>query len=157
MTAQTTTVHLNNGVPMPLLGLGVYQSDAAQTVFAIKTALSQGYRLIDTAAAYGNEQQVGQAVRESEIDREAVFVTTKLKPADYGYDAALHAFDRSMETLGLDTLDLYLLHWRCRSSLKPRWPPGEPPNGCWRKGVCVQLACAISRRNTSRHCAPKAA
>lgn len=102
---------LNNDVEMPALGLGVYQSAPEDTLTAVKTALDCGYRLIDTAAAYMNERQVGEALRASGIERSEVFVTTKLWMSDYGYEEALHAFDRSLRQLGLDYLDLYLLHW----------------------------------------------
>jgi diketogulonate reductase-like aldo/keto reductase len=95
---------------MPALGLGVYQSSPEETVDAVRTALTEGYRLIDTAAAYQNEEQVGQALRASDIGRSEVFVTTKLWISDYGYDEALHAYDRSLRKLGLDAVDLYLLH-----------------------------------------------
>jgi len=102
---------LNNGVEMPALGLGVYQSGPEETVGAVKSAISGGYRLIDTAAAYGNEAEVGQGIAQSDVDRSDLFVITKLWISDYGYDQTLHAFDRSMRKLGLDQLDLYLLHW----------------------------------------------
>jgi diketogulonate reductase-like aldo/keto reductase len=102
---------LNNGVDLPALGLGVYQSGQDETVAAIKAAFDAGYRMIDTAAAYFNEEQVGQALRESDVPRDKVFVQTKLWMSDYGYDRTLHAFDRSLRKLGLDHLDLYLLHW----------------------------------------------
>jgi diketogulonate reductase-like aldo/keto reductase len=102
---------LNNGVDLPALGLGVYQSGQDETVAAIKAAFDAGYRMIDTAAAYFNEEQVGRALRESDVPRDKVFVQTKLWMSDYGYDKALHAFDRSLRKLGLDHLDLYLLHW----------------------------------------------
>jgi diketogulonate reductase-like aldo/keto reductase len=102
---------LNNGVEMPDFGLGVYQSNADQTRSAVTAALKHGYRLIDTAAAYMNEEQVGEAVRQSEVDRAEIFVTTKLWISDYGFDQTQHAFDRSMRKLGLESLDLYLLHW----------------------------------------------
>lgn len=102
---------LNNGVEMPAFGLGVYQSSPAETVEAVKTALEDGYRLVDTAAAYMNEEQVGEGIRQSGIDRSQVFVITKLWMSDYGYDQTHHAFNRSMKKLGLDYLDLYLLHW----------------------------------------------
>jgi diketogulonate reductase-like aldo/keto reductase len=102
---------LNNGIDMPAFGLGVYQSSAADTVSAVKIALENGYRLIDTAAAYMNEEQVGEAIRKSGIARADVFVTTKLWIGDFGYDQTMYAFDRSMRKLGLDQLDLYLLHW----------------------------------------------
>lgn len=102
---------LNNGIKMPALGLGVFQSGPEETVGAVKTALADGYRMIDTAAAYMNEAQVGQGIRESDVPREDIFVQTKLWMSDYGYDQTLHAFERSMKKLGLETLDLYLLHW----------------------------------------------
>jgi len=102
---------LNNGIDMPALGLGVYRSSPDETVDAVDIALKDGYRLIDTAAAYGNEAEVGEGIRRNGIDRSKVFVTTKLKPADYGFDSTLRAFDTSMAKLGFDILDLYLLHW----------------------------------------------
>jgi diketogulonate reductase-like aldo/keto reductase len=105
------SLKLNNGVEMPALGLGVYQSAPEDTLTAVKTALECGYRLIDTAAAYMNERQVGEAFRASGIERSEVFVTTKLWISDYGYDKTLHAFERSRRNLGLEYLDLYLLHW----------------------------------------------
>lgn len=104
-------LRLNNGNDMPALGLGVYQSSTEETVSAVKAALFDGYRMIDTAAAYFNEEGVGQGLRDSEVPREDVFIQTKLWMSDYGYDRTLHAFDRSMRKLGLEYLDLYLLHW----------------------------------------------
>lgn len=86
---------LNNGIEMPAFGLGVYQSTPAEAAEALKTALEDGYRLIDTAAAYMNEEQVGGGIRRSGINRSQVFVITKLWMSDYGYDQALHAFNRS--------------------------------------------------------------
>jgi diketogulonate reductase-like aldo/keto reductase len=103
-------LNLANGVQMPALGLGVFLSSPADTTQAVATALADGYRLIDTAAAYGNEEQVGEGLRQSAVGRTDVFVTTKLWISDYGYDTALHGFERSMRKLGLETLDLYLLH-----------------------------------------------
>lgn len=105
------TVKLNNGVEMPILGFGVYQvPDLAQCEQAVTDALVAGYRLIDTAAAYFNEEAVGAAIRKSGIPREELFITTKLWIQDYGYENAKKAFATSMEKLGLDYLDLYLLH-----------------------------------------------
>jgi diketogulonate reductase-like aldo/keto reductase len=95
---------------MPALGFGVYRSSPKETLGAVASALATGYRLIDTAAAYGNEVQVGEAMRKSDVARADVFVTTKLWISDYGYDEALHGFERSLRKLGLETLDLYLLH-----------------------------------------------
>ncbi|MBQ9371840.1 MAG: aldo/keto reductase [Thermoguttaceae bacterium] len=104
-------VTLNNGVQMPIIGFGVYQiSNLAETERAVDDALSSGYRLIDTAAAYLNEEAVGAAIKGSGLERDDLFITTKLWVQDYGYDAALKAFDVSMKKLGLDVLDLYLLH-----------------------------------------------
>lgn len=111
MSAQLSSFQLNNGVAMPAVGLGVFQSGPQETASAVSTALQHGYRMIDTAAAYANEAQVGQGIRESGIARDEVFITTKLKPADYGYDSTLRAFDSSVQALGLEVLDLYLLHW----------------------------------------------
>lgn len=101
---------LANGVDMPALGLGVYRSSPEETLQAVSTALTEGYRLIDTAAAYGNEQQVGEALCQSEVDRSDVFITTKMWISEYGFDTGLFGFERSLRKLGLDTLDLYLLH-----------------------------------------------
>jgi diketogulonate reductase-like aldo/keto reductase len=102
---------LNNGVEMPQLGFGVWQVPDAEAEKAVATALEAGYRSIDTAAIYGNEEGTGKAVAASGIAREKLFVTTKLWNADQGYDATLRAFDASLDKLGLDYLDLYLIHW----------------------------------------------
>ena len=107
----STILTLNNGVRMPALGLGVFLSPPAQTAAAVRTALETGYRLIDTAAAYMNERNVGEGLRASGIAREDVFVTTKAWVSQYGYDGARRGFEASMTRLGLDYLDLYLLHW----------------------------------------------
>lgn len=103
-------VRLNNGVMMPSVGFGVYQIDKNGTKAAVLEALEVGYRMIDTAASYFNEREVGEAIRESGMPRESVFVTSKLWVQDYEYDDALRAFDRSLSELGLDYIDLYLLH-----------------------------------------------
>lgn len=103
-------VRLNNGVMMPSVGFGVYQIDKNETKAAVFEALEVGYRMIDTAASYFNEREVGEAIRESGLPRESVFVTSKLWVQDYEYDDALSAFDRSLSQLGLDYIDLYLLH-----------------------------------------------
>ena len=104
-------VTLNSGVQMPALGFGVFNSNGDEAVHAVSKAIEIGYRLIDTAAAYGNEEQVGQAIRQSGVHRSELFITTKLFLADYGYEQALHAFDVSRRKLGVDYVDLYLLHW----------------------------------------------
>lgn len=103
-------VRLNNGVMMPAVGFGVYQIPVEETERCVSDALEVGYRMIDTASSYFNERQVGDALRRSGLRREQVFVTTKLWVQDYEYDDALRAFDLSMKNLGLDYLDLYLLH-----------------------------------------------
>lgn len=103
-------VRLNNGVMMPAVGFEVYQIPEADTERCVSDALETGYRMIDTASSYFNERQVGDALRNSGLRREDVFVTTKLWVQDYEYDDALRAFDKSMNLLGLDYLDLYLLH-----------------------------------------------
>jgi 2,5-diketo-D-gluconate reductase A len=101
---------LNNGVEMPALGFGVFQTPPEQTIEAVRTALATGYGHIDTAAAYGNERQVGEAIRRSGLDRSEVFVETKVWITDYGYDQTLHAFDKSAGKLGIDQIDLLILH-----------------------------------------------
>lgn len=104
-------VALNNGVEMPLLGFGVYQmTDLEECERSVCGALSVGYRLLDTAASYGNEEAVGRAIERSGVPREEIFVTTKLWIADAGEEATKDAFGRSLERLGLDYLDLYLIH-----------------------------------------------
>ncbi|MEV0848555.1 aldo/keto reductase [Streptomyces sp. NPDC049954] len=105
------TVTLNNGVTMPQLGFGVFQVSDEETTAAVTTALEAGYRSIDTAAVYGNEKGVGRALAASGIDREDLFVTTKLWNEDQGHDTTLRAFDASLDRLGLDHVDLYLIHW----------------------------------------------
>lgn len=104
------SVRLNNGVMMPAIGFGVYQIPENETERVVSEALEIGYRMIDTAASYFNEEQVGNAIRHSGLKREDIFVTTKLWVQDYEYDDALRAFDLSMKKLGLDYLDLYLMH-----------------------------------------------
>ena len=103
-------ITLNNGVTMPALGFGVFQTPPEQTVASVVEALRVGYRLIDTAASYFNEREVGEGIRQSGLDRSEVFIETKLWISDYGYDQALHAFDKSAGKLGVDTIDLLLLH-----------------------------------------------
>jgi diketogulonate reductase-like aldo/keto reductase len=105
------TTTLNNGVQIPQLGFGVFQVPPEDVERAVSTALETGYRSIDTAAAYRNEEGVGRAIASSGLPRDQVFVTTKLWNSDHGYDGALRAFDASAKRLGLDTLDLYLIHW----------------------------------------------
>jgi diketogulonate reductase-like aldo/keto reductase len=111
MTAISTPfLTLNNGVELPALGLGVFQTPADETRDAVRAALDAGYRHIDTAAAYGNEREVGEAIHSSEVDRSEVFVETKIWISDYGYDETLHAFEKSAGKLGIEQIDLLILH-----------------------------------------------
>ncbi len=104
------TLTLNNGIEMPALGLGVFQTPPDETRAAVASALDLGYRHIDTAAAYGNEREVGEAIRDSGIARDEIFIETKVWISDYGYDETLHAFDKSAGKLGVDQIDLLILH-----------------------------------------------
>lgn len=111
MNLQSTKT-LANGVEMPTLGLGVYKmTDRDETLQAITTALDLGYRAIDTAALYYNEEEVGEAIRHSSVRREEIFVTTKVWNSDQGYDNTLRAFETSLKKLNMDYVDLYLTHW----------------------------------------------
>lgn len=103
---------LANGVEMPYLGLGVFKmTERDETIQAIKTALEVGYRAIDTASLYGNEEEVGEAIRQSNVPREEIFITTKVWNTEQGYDETLRAFERSLKRLGVEYIDLYLTHW----------------------------------------------
>lgn len=106
----TPTLTLNNGVTIPTLGLGVFQSAPEETAAAVAEALRIGYRHIDTAAAYGNEREVGEGIRRAGVNREDIFIETKVWVSDYGYDQTLHAFEKATGKLGIDTLDLLILH-----------------------------------------------
>lgn len=117
-----TTIPLNSGASIPQVGLGVWQAQAGTTTReAVLEALRVGYRHVDTASIYGNEADVGAAVRSSGLTRDQIFVTTKLWNADQGYDEALRAFDASLERLGLDHVDLYLLHWPVAGKRLESW------------------------------------
>ncbi len=116
------TFTLNNGVKMPYFGLGVYLSEDGQEVInAVKWALDEGYRHIDTASIYKNEEGVGQGIAESTVDRENVFVVSKVWNSDQGYEHTLKAFNDSLNRLGLDYLDLYLIHWPAAGKYKETW------------------------------------
>lgn len=113
---------LNNGVQMPWLGLGVWQTkDGEEVIGAVKAAVASGYRAIDTASAYGNERGVGQAIRECGVPREELFITTKLWNRDQGYESALKAFETSRKLLGLEYIDLYLIHWVKPLTYRDSW------------------------------------
>ncbi|ULO05011.1 aldo/keto reductase [Paenibacillus sp. 19GGS1-52] len=118
---QSTTT-LANGVQMPWLGLGVYKVKEGQEVIdSVKAAIKAGYRSIDTAALYANEEGVGQAIQESGVARDELFITTKVWNSDQGYESTLAAFDKSINKLGLDYVDLYLVHWPVKGKYKDTW------------------------------------
>ena len=122
-TIQTSKVKLYNGVEMPWLGLGVFRSkEGGEVENAVKVALEAGYRSIDTAAAYQNEHGVGKALKDSDIPREDIFLTTKIWNSDQGYRAAFHAFEKSLDQLQTEYIDLYLIHW----------PKGELSSETWK-------------------------
>jgi diketogulonate reductase-like aldo/keto reductase len=110
MVGMTSSFTLNNGVEIPAIGLGVFQTPPQETVAAVEAALAAGYRHIDTAAAYLNEREVGEGLRRSGVDRSKVFVETKVWISDYGYEQTLHAFEKSARKLGIDQIDLLILH-----------------------------------------------
>lgn len=122
MKSLTDQFTLSNGVGIPCVGFGTWQSPQGKvTVDAVKTALEAGYRHIDTAAAYGNEKEVGDGIRESGVPRGEIFITTKLWNSDRGYDKTMKAFEKSLEALGMDYLDLYLIHWPSGLQHGPQW------------------------------------
>lgn len=116
------SVVLHNGVRMPWVGLGVWKAkEGEEVIHAVKTALQLGYRSIDTAAIYKNEEGVGQGIRESGISREELFITTKVWNSDQGFDSTLKAFEESRKRLGLEYIDLYLIHWPVKGKYKETW------------------------------------
>lgn len=131
MRSPQDTYTLNNGVKIPCIGFGVWQTPEGDVaVDAVKAALELGYRHIDTAAGYGNEHSIGKAVRESGIPREEIFVTSKLGNNMHDYDNTLRAFDESMDKLGLDYMDLYLIHWPNPVAFRDRWQQANA--GTWK-------------------------
>lgn len=118
----STTISLNNGVAIPRLGLGVYRSpNGAETVETVRHALQHGYRLVDTARIYHNEGDVGAGLRASGIPRDQVFVTTKLWESDQGYDSSIAAYKESLRLMGLDYVDLFLIHWPLPGRRRYSW------------------------------------
>lgn len=112
---------LHNGVQMPWFGLGVYKVENSEAIQAVKAALKAGYRSIDTAAYYQNEEGVGIGIKEAGIPREELFITSKVWNSDQGYDSTIKAFEASLKRLGLDYLDLYLIHWPVKGKYKETW------------------------------------
>ncbi|MET3287742.1 UNVERIFIED_CONTAM: diketogulonate reductase-like aldo/keto reductase [Brevibacillus sp. OAP136] len=122
MAVRNESTVLQNGIKMPWLGLGVWKvKEGSEVVDAVKAAIATGYRSIDTAAVYGNEDGVGKGIAESGVARDELFITSKVWNADQGYDSTLQAFDASMSKLGLDVLDLYLIHWPVKGKYKETW------------------------------------
>jgi methylglyoxal/glyoxal reductase len=118
----THKVRLHNGVEMPQFGLGVYKvEEGKEAVDTVKTAINLGYRLIDTASLYGNEEGVGKGIKESGIPREELFITTKVWNTDQGYESTLAAFEKSIKKLHLDYIDLYLIHWPVKGKYIETW------------------------------------
>ncbi len=143
----TDELTLNNGVTLPTIGLGVYQSPPDETSAAVATALEVGYRHVDTAAAYGNERQVGEGIRRSGVDRDEVFLETKIWVSDYGYEQTLHAFEKATRKLGFDTVDLLILH-------QPAPDRFDDTVGAYRaleKLLADGAVCAIGVSNFMRH------
>lgn len=130
MKCLTDTFKLYNGVEIPCVGLGTWQANNAATKAAVLSALSLGYRLVDIAAAYGNELGVGEAIKACGLKREEFFITSKLRNAHHGYDATMEAFEKTMEKLGLDYLDLYLIHWPIPVQYRSTWKPAM--QGTWK-------------------------
>lgn len=121
LSNQMNNTKLNNDITMPLLGLGVYDMYKAEAERAVEDALTIGYRLIDTASMYENEVEIGNAIKNSGINREEIFLTTKLNNTDHGYDQALNAFDDSLKKLDQDYVDLYLIHWPIKEGRASSW------------------------------------
>jgi diketogulonate reductase-like aldo/keto reductase len=140
MTRRSPLLTLNNGVQMPALGLGVFQNPPEQTVSAVESAIAQGYRLIDTAASYFNERQVGEGMRLSEIARDDVFLETKVWISDYGYDATLHAFERASASLASTASICCFCISRCRADSISRWTPTGRSRSCSPMASCAQSA-----------------
>ena len=131
MNRLTDTFKLHNGVEIPCVGFGTWKAPDGETAYnAVRRALEVGYRHIDTAAAYKNEESIGKAIKDSGIPREEIFVTSKLWNTERGYEKALAAFDKTMERLGLDYLDLYLIHWPAAAHQHDNWD--ELNQGSWK-------------------------
>src|SRR5580704_3147947 len=121
MTTNQPYTILSNGVAMPLLGLGAWDMYGREAEQATSDALEIGYRLIDTASMYGNEKEIGEAIGRSGLQRNEIFLTTKVNNADQGFDSTLRAFEESLKKLSLDYIDLYLVHWPVKNKRKQTW------------------------------------
>lgn len=130
MKSDMVNLRLYNGVEIPRIGLGTWQSRGTEAAAAVSTGLQAGYRLIDTAAAYGNEAGVGEGIRQSGVPRQDVFLTSKLRNASHGYQATLDAFEASIQKLGVTYLDLYLIHWPNPIQYRTTWR--EAMIGTWK-------------------------
>lgn len=151
------TLELNNGISIPSIGFGVFQTPPAETTIAVGEALKVGYRHIDTAAAYGNERGVGDAIKQSGISRDEVFIETKIWISDYGYDETLHGFQKSARKLGVEQIDLLILHqalpsafdrtleaYRALETLQPMARFGRSASATsW---LIISTSCWMSRR-----------
>src|SRR3954471_5083069 len=138
---------LNNKLEMPQLGFGVFLVPPDEVIEPVRTALDAGYRLIDTATLYDNEEGVGRAIRDSGVPRDELFVTTKVWNDDQGYDSTLRAFDNSQTLLGIDVVDLYLIHWRHRSATATS-RRGRRSSGCTTTAACVRSESLTSPSRT---------
>jgi Aldo/keto reductases, related to diketogulonate reductase len=152
VTTTIPSLTLNSGVEMPALGLGVFQTPPDETVGAVEAALSIGYRHIDTAAAYGNEREVGEAIRRSDLDRSDVFIETKVWISDYGYDETLHAFEKSAAKLGVEQIDLLILHQPLPSEFARTIAAYKALEKLLATGRCGRSASATSSPSTSSRC-----
>jgi diketogulonate reductase-like aldo/keto reductase len=132
----TSKIALLNGEKIPILGLGTYLATGSKVIEAIEHALEVGYRHIDTAAFYGNEKEVGKAINTSTIPREEIFVTTKLRNSDHGYEQAFKAFQESYDKLGLEYIDLYLIHWPVQGLRLDSWKALEKIQ---QEGLCKSI------------------
>jgi diketogulonate reductase-like aldo/keto reductase len=131
MKSLIDSYQLANGVKIPCIGFGTWQTPNGEVaVSSVKSAIAAGYRHIDTAAAYGNEESVGKAIKESGVKREELFITSKLTNSDHGYEKALAAFEVTMKKLGLAYLDLYLIHWPNPVAFRSKWQ--ETNAGTWK-------------------------
>jgi diketogulonate reductase-like aldo/keto reductase len=149
MAAMTVpALKLNNGVEMPVLGLGVFQTPPDETRDAVTAALDAGYRHIDTAAAYGNEREVGEALAASSVDRSEVFVETKIWISDYGYDETLHGFEKCAGKLGVEQIDLLILHQALPSAFDRTLEAYRARRRCWPTARSARSASATSWSRT---------